>query len=92
MVLESVEAFPVSRHCAVVIGRGHGSNSPCVLDLDLTRWWMILSTAENEFSLLLLRSYMGCRASLGMVAKQDISVHGENQTCVIQSVTKSFLF
>jgi hypothetical protein len=52
---------------------------------------MILSTAENEFSLLLLRGYMGCRASLGMVAKQDISVHGENQTHVIQAITKSFL-
>jgi len=39
---------------------------------------MILSTAENEFSVLLLRGYVGCRAILGMVAKQDMSVHGEN--------------
>jgi len=91
MVLESVEAFSVSSHCAVVIGSGHGSNSPCVLDLDLRRWWMILSTAEKVFSVLLLRGYMGFRVSMGMVAKQDISVHGENQTCVIQPITESFL-
>ena len=38
MVLETAEAFPVSRHCAFAIGSGHGSNSPCVLDLDLRRW------------------------------------------------------
>jgi len=74
-----------------VIGSGHGSNSPRVLDLDLRRWWMILSTAEKAFSVLLFRGYMGFRASLGMVAKQDISVHGENQTHIIQSINKSFL-
>jgi len=52
---------------------------------------MILSTAEKAFSVLLFRGYMGFRASLGMVAKQDISVHGENQTHIIQSINKSFL-
>jgi hypothetical protein len=74
LVLESGEAFPVSRHCAVVIGSGHGSNAPCILDLELRRLWMILSTIAKEFSVLLLRGYMGFRASLGMVAKQDIFV------------------
>jgi hypothetical protein len=73
MVLETAEAFPVSRHYAVMIGIAHGSNSPCILDLDLRRWSMILSTAEKAFSVLLLRGYMDFRASLGMVAKQDVS-------------------
>ena len=91
MVLEFVEAFPLSRHCAVVISSGHGSNAPCILDLDLRRWWMILSTTEKEFIVFLLRGYIGFRVSLGMVAKQDISVPTENQTHVIQPITKSSL-
>jgi len=91
MVLQFVEAFPVSRHCAVVIGSGHESNAPCVLDLDLRGWWMNLSTAEKELLVFLLRGYMGFRVSLGMVAKQDISVPTENQAHVIQPITKSFL-
>ena len=91
MALESVEAFPVSRNCAVVIGSGHGSNALCVLDLDLRRWWMILSTAEKKFLVLLSRGYMGFRVSLGMVAMQDISVLTKHQTHVIQPITKSFL-